>query len=73
MKDVSTIEQACNGILLRSDEYSEVMEFTHEGDKRDNENLFRCLGRYLYCLVKGVMDEESTDKVRIEINITKAE
>lgn len=21
MKDVSTIEQACNGILLRSDEY----------------------------------------------------
>lgn len=32
MKDVFTVHQANNGIILKSDEYVEVMENTHNAD-----------------------------------------
>ena len=41
MKDVFTIHQADNGIMLKSDEYVEVMEDTHNADGKgtmDEEN-----------------------------------
>lgn len=71
MKDVFTIHQANNGIILKSDEYVEVMENSHEPDGKGKDNLYLSLGRYLYSLVKGTMDEEMSNSVQVEINITK--
>lgn len=71
MIDVFTIHQADNGIMLKSDEYVEVMEDTHNADGKDN--LYQRLGRYLYSLVKGTMDEEMSNSVQVELNITKTE
>lgn len=73
MKDVFTIHQADNGIMLKSDEYVEVMEDTHNPDGKGKDNLYQRLGRYLYSLVKGTMDEEMSNSVQVELNITKAE
>lgn len=73
MKDVFTIHQANNGIILKSDEYVEVMENSHEPDGKGKDNLYLSLGRYLYSLVKGTMDEEMSNSVQVELNITKAE
>ena len=60
-----------NGIMLKSDEYVEVMEDTHNADGKGKDNLYQRLGRYLYSLVKGTMDEENTTNVQVELNITK--
>lgn len=73
MKDVFTIHQADNGIMLKSDGYSEVIENTHNPDGNGEDNLYFILGRYLYSLVKGTMDEEMSNSVQVELNITKAE
>lgn len=73
MKDVFTVEQATNGIFLKSNDYSEVMEDTHQPTTQDRDNLFHCLGRYLYSLIESGMNIESTSKVQVEININKAE
>lgn len=73
METVLTINEADNGIIFKFGEYLEVIEFTHNVDKQGKDNLYQRLGQYLYNLTKGVMDEEATNKVQIEINITKAE
>lgn len=73
MKDVFTIHQADNGIMLKSDEYVEVIEDTHNADGKGKDNLYLNLGKYLYSLVKGTMDEEITTNVQVELNITKTE
>ena len=71
MKDVFTIHQADNGIIMKYDEYSQVIEYTHNPDGNGKDNLYQRLGRYLYSLVKGTMDEENTTNVQVELNITK--
>lgn len=73
MKNVFTIHQADNGIMLKSDEYVEVMENSHEPDGKGKDNLYLNLGRYLYSLVEGTMDEEMSNSVQVELNITKTE
>ena len=73
MKDVFTIEQADNGIMLKYAECVDVVEFTHNPDGKGMDNLYQRLGKDFYSLVTGTMNEEMTTKVQVEINITKAE
>ena len=73
MKDVFTIHQADNGIMLNSDEYVEVMEDTHNADGKGKDNLYQRLGRYLYSLIKDAMNREVSNNVQVELNITKIE
>ena len=73
MKDVFTIHQADNGIMLKSDEYVEVMEDTHNPDGNGKDNLYLNLGRYLYSVVECAMDRETANNVQVELNITKIE
>lgn len=73
MKDVFTIHQADNGILLKSDEYSEVIEYTHNPDGNGKDNLYLNLGRYLYSMVECAMNRETANNVQVELNIKKIE
>lgn len=73
MKDVLTIHHADNGIIIKYDEYVEVVEYTHNPDGKDKDNLYQRLGRTFYDFVTDTMDAEITNKVQVEINITKAE
>lgn len=73
MKDVFTIHQADNGIMLKSDEYVEVMEYTHNPDGNGKDNLYLNLGRYLYCLIECAMNREAVNNVQVELDITKIE
>ena len=71
MKDVFTIEQADNGIMVNGNEHVEVIEDTH--NPCDKDNLYKYLGEYLCWMIEESMDAEITNKVQVEINITKAE
>lgn len=73
MKEVLTIHHADNGIIIKYDEYVEVVEYTHNPDGKGMDNLYQRLGKDFYSLVTGEMNEEMTNKVQVEINITKAE
>ena len=73
MKEVLTIHHADNGIIIKYDEYVEVVEYTHNADGKDKDNLYQRLGRTFYNLVTNAMDAEITNRVQVEINITKAE
>ena len=50
-----------------------VLEYTHNADGEGKDNLYQRLGRTFYNLVTNAMDAEITNKVQVEINITKAE
>lgn len=71
MKDVFTIHQADNGITMKYDEYSQVIEYTHNPDGNGKDNLYLNLGRYLYCLIECAMNREAANNVQVELNITK--
>lgn len=73
MKTVFTIHQADNGIMLKSDEYVEVIKDSHEPDGKGKNNLYLNLGRYLYCLIECAMNREAVNNVQVELDITKIE
>lgn len=73
MKDVFTIHQADNGIILKSDEYVEVIENSHEPYGNGRNNLYLNLGRYLYSMIECAMNRETANNVQVELNITKIE
>ncbi len=73
MKDVFTIHQADNGIMLKSDEYVEVIEDSHEPNGKGKDNLYLNLGKYLYSMIECAMNREAVNNVQVELNITKAE
>lgn len=73
MKDVFTIHQADNGIMLKSDEYVEVIENSHETDGKGKDNLYLNLGKYLYSMIECAMNRKITNNVQVELNITKIE
>ena len=66
MKDAITIEKADNGYIMRGEDFSQVME-----DREENVNIK--LGIYLHDLIYQSMGDIGSCKVKIEINITKAE
>lgn len=69
MKDALTIEMVDNGYVMRGEGFSQVIDITQ--DKA--ENLVLRLGKYLCDLIHQSMDDLGSCKVKIEINITKAE
>lgn len=54
-------------LLFPSSEMRDWTKFFKRGDVIIKNGL----GRYLYSLVKGTMDEENTTNVQVELNITK--
>lgn len=73
MKDVFTIHQADNGIMLKSDESVEVIENSHEPDGKGKDNLYLNLGKYLYSMIECAMNREIANNVQVELDITKIE
>lgn len=73
MKINLTIEQADNGMIVRSDEYVSVIENTHSAEEGRKDNLVHELGRIFFRHVKFVMNEEITNNVEVEIEINKTE
>lgn len=71
MKFKLTIEQADNGMVVRTDEYVSVIENTHSADKGRKANLVHELGRIFFQHVNLVMNEEITNNVEVEIEINK--
>lgn len=59
--------------MLKYDEYTEVVEDTHNPEGKGKDNLYQRLGKHLYCLIEGAMDAEMLNRVKVELNITKAE
>lgn len=66
MKDAITIEVIDNGYIMRGEDFSQVME-----DREENMNIK--LGIYLHDLIYHTMNDLGSCKVKIEINITKAD
>lgn len=71
MKIDLTIEQADNGMIVRFDEDVKVIENTHSADEGRKDNLIHELGRMFFQYVNCVMNEETTNKVRVEIKINE--
>lgn len=69
MKDALTIEMVDNGYIVRGEGFSQVVDVTQ--DKA--EDLVHRLGKYLYDFIHQSMGNLGSYKVKIEINITKAE
>lgn len=69
MKDVLTIEMVDNGYIVRGEGFSQVIDITQ--DKA--EDLVLRLGKYLCDLIHQSMGDLGSCKVKIEINITKAD
>lgn len=68
MKDIINIEMVDNGYIVRGEGFSQVIDVTQ--DKA--ENLVHRLGKYLRDLILQSMGDLGSYKVKIEINITKA-
>lgn len=66
MKDALTIEMVDNGYIVRGEGFSQVME-----DRDESVNIQ--LGNYLHDLIYRSMNDFGSCKVKIEINITKAD
>lgn len=73
MKIKLTIEQADNGMIVRTDEDVKVIENTHSADEGRKDNLVHELGRMFFQQVNYVMYKETTSKVEVEIEINKTE
>lgn len=73
MKINLTIEQAENGMVVRTDEYVSVIENTHSADEGRKDNLVHELGRIFFQHVNFFMNEEITNNVEVEIEINKTE
>ena len=69
MKETLTIEMVDNGYVMRGEGFSQVIDITQ--DKA--ENLVLRLGKYLCDLIHQSMGDLGSCKVKIEINITKAD
>lgn len=73
MKFNLTIEQAENGMVIRTDENVSVIENTHSAEEGRKDHLVHELGRIFFQHVNFVMNEEITNKVEVEIEINKIE
>lgn len=71
MKINLTIEQADNGMIVRTDEYVSVIENTHSAEEGRKDNLVHELGRMFFQHVNFFMNEEITNNVEVEIEINK--
>lgn len=73
MKAKLIIEQADNGMIVRTDDQVSVIENTHSADEGRKDNLVHELGRIFFQYVNCVMNKEITNNVEVEIEINKTE
>lgn len=66
MNEALTIEMVENGYIMRGEDFAQVIE-----DREESLNIK--LGIYLHDLMYQSMNDLGSCKVKIEINITKAE
>lgn len=71
MKDNWTIEQADNGMIVRADDFVQVIEDTHTDNSKSRDNLIHQLGAILYDDIIQVMNEEISNKVKLQLTIEK--
>lgn len=71
MKEIFTIERADNGIILKTYEYLEVIEDTNNPSGKGKDHLFLQLGKFFYGYIENAMNEELSNEVKIELNITQ--
>lgn len=71
MKDIFTIQQADNGIILKTDDYIEVIEETDNPSCKGKDHLFLQLGKFFYGYIEYAMNQELLNEVKIELNITQ--
>ena len=69
MKEVFTIQQADNGIILKTDDSIEVIEYTHNTSGIGDDNLILHLGNFFNSTIKYAMNAMVSNKVQIELNI----
>ena len=69
MKQVFTIQQADNGIILKTDDSIEVIEYTHNTSGIGDDNLILHLGNFFNSTIKYAMNAMVSNKVQIELNI----
>lgn len=72
MTDEMIITQADNGIIVESEEMMQVIEDTHQGEE-NNANLVRELGKTFHDLLLNTMNAELANRVKVKIEITKAD
>ena len=70
MKEVFTIQQADNGIILKTDDSIEVIEYTHNTSGIGEDNLILHLGNFFNSTIKYAMNAMESNKVQIELNIS---
>lgn len=70
MKEIFTIQQADNGIMLKTEDTVEVIEDTYDPNGKGKDNLFRQLGKFFYSTIEYAMNEELSNEMKIELNIT---
>jgi len=71
MKDNWTIEQADNGMIVRAEDFVQVIENSCTDNSKSCDNLIHQLGAILYDDIRQVMDEEITNKVKLQLTIEK--
>lgn len=71
MEEIFTILQADNGIILKTDDYIEVIEETDNPSEKCKDHLFLQLGKFFYGYIENAMNKELSNEVKIELNITK--
>lgn len=73
MKDVFTIHQADNGIMLKSDKHAEVIEYITDVNNVDRNKLYLNFGKFIYSIIKSTTERQIAQTLRVELNITKEE
>lgn len=71
MKEIFTIERADNGIILKTEDAISVIEDTYNPSGKGKDNLFLQLGKFFYGCIEYAMNEELSNDVKIELNITQ--
>lgn len=67
------ITAADNGIMLEGEDWAQVIENTHNTDDARYDNLITELGKLLHDMIDDAINQEIADKVKVKIEITKAE
>lgn len=73
MKDVFTIHQADNGIMLKSGKHAEVIEYITDVNNVDRNKLYLNFGKFIYNIIKNTTERQIAQNLRVELNITKVE
>ena len=67
------ITEAYNGIMMEVEGRSQVIENAHADDDEDKDNIIRELGKWFHGEIMYAMEIEMSGKIKVNIEISKAE